>query len=213
MKKQMRQKDPTFIQQMDRLGNNTYTEDDFYSWQESMDLNAMTPERQKLFTEKGTMLVGEKKQMGTFNEEGIRRLKEPVCRSAAVNNCAHAKNSKPADADNLYNEMFLAKGVKVVLTRNLWSEAGLVNGSQGFVKYIIYAKDNPTTADAMPEMLLVHFPGYKGPSYLNNGEESVVPIFPTTAVWYTSTGQLMTRKQFPLLYGYAITIHKSQGKL
>ena len=57
LKKQMRQKDPTFIQQMDRLGNNTYTEDDFYSWQESMDLNAMTPERQKLFTEKGTMFM------------------------------------------------------------------------------------------------------------------------------------------------------------
>ena len=66
----------------------------------------------------------------------------------------------------------------------------------------------------MPDMLLVHFPGYKGPSCLGPEEEedTVVPIFPAHAEWYSNRGKLLTRTQFPLLYGYAITIHKAQGE-
>ena len=105
-----------------------------------------------------------------------------------------------------------------MLTKNLWSQAGLVNGAQGTVKYMIYAEGKQITADTMPDMLLVHFPGYKGPSFLSpeefpDEEEVLVPIFPANAAWYNNRGQLLTRSQFPLLYGYAITIHKSQGNL
>ena len=111
-------------------------------------------------------MVGMKKHTVTFTEEAIIRLNQPICCSTAVNNCTEAKNSKLKDAENLYNKLFLAKGARVVLTRNLWSEAGLDIGSLGFVKYIIYAEGSKTTADSMPDMLLVHFPGYKGPSFL-----------------------------------------------
>ena len=105
-----------------------------------------------------------------------------------------------------------------MLTKNLWSQAGLVNGAQGTVKYIIYAEGSQTSADTMPDMLLVHFPGYKGPSFLSpeefpDEEEVLVPIFPVHATWYNNRGHILDRTQFPLLYGYAITIHKSQGEL
>ena len=152
--------------------------------------------------------------MGHFNEERIRRLNTPICRSLATNNCIEARDASLNDADNLYSELFLAKGAKVVLTKNLWSEAGLVNGSQGFIKHIIYDEDNPADANSMPDLLLVHFPGYKGPSCLTEeeDEETVVPIFPAEAEWYNERGKLLRRTQFPLLYGYAITIHKAQGE-
>ena len=146
----------------------------------------------------------------------IKSLNQPICCSTAVNNCTEAKNSQPEEAENLYNELFLATGAKVVLTRNLWSEAGLRIGSQGFVKYIIYGEDNEATADSMPDMLLVHFPGYRGPSYLTpeQDEDTVLPIHPVEAVWYNGRGEKMTRTQFPLHYGYDnMTLHRAQGKL
>ena len=40
-----------------------------------------------------------------------------------------------------------------------------------------------------------------------------LPIFPVHATWYNNRGHILDRTQFPLLYGYAITIHKSQGEL
>ena len=79
-------------------------------------------------------MVGMKKHTVTFTEEAIIRLNQPICCSTAVNSCAEAKNSKLVDAENLYNNLFLAKGSRVVLTRNLWSEAGLDIGSLGFVQ-------------------------------------------------------------------------------
>ena len=214
----MRQRDPGFSEQMDRLGNRTFTEQDYDNWASTMDLNNMSSDRQKMFIETGTKLCGMKKDMGDFNERGIKRLGQPICRSLAENNCPQAKESSSNEAENLMNELYLAKGAKVVLTKNLWSQAGLVNGAQGTVKYIIYAEGSQTSADTMPDMLLVHFPGYKGPSFLSpeefpDEEEVLVPIFPVHATWYNNRGHMLDRTQFPLLYGYAITIHKSQGEL
>ena len=212
---QMRQRDPTFIEEMDSLGNNTFNDAAFEHWDSTMDLQYMTNERQQLFNDSATMLCAQKADMGNFNERRIQRLNQPICCSLSKNNCAEARNSSTNDADNLYNELFLAKGAKVVLTKNLWSEAGLVNGSQGFIKHIIYDEDNPADANSMPDMLLVHFPGYKGPSCLREEDEEqeiVVPIFPAQAEWYNDRGNVLKRTQFPLLYGYAITIHKAQGE-
>ena len=211
---QMRQRDPVFIAEMDSLGNNTFSNAAFERWDASMDLRYMSKERQRLFHETGTMLCARKADMGDFNEKGIQRLNKPIARSLAKHNCTQASKASPAEADNLYNELYLAKGAKVVLTKNLWSEAGLVNGSQGFIKHIIYDEGNPANASSMPDMLLVHFPGYKGPSCLGpEEEETVVPIFPVQAEWYNDRRKRLTRTQFPLLYGYAITIHKAQGEL
>ena len=208
---QMRQRDARFIAEMDSLGNRTFTTAAYDRWLASMDLGRMSPERQKLFNETATKLCGKKRDMGDFNEKGIQRLNKPICRSLAKNNCSMAKSGSLEDADNLQPEMFFAKGAKVVLTKNLWSEAGLVNGSQGIIKYIVYEEGNEASEDSMPDMLLVHFPGYKGPSFLGPDEETVVPIFPVTTEWFNGKHRL-SRTQFPLHYGYAITIHRAQGE-
>ena len=110
------------------------------------------------------------------------------------------------------NELFLAKGARILLTRNLWTERGLVNGSHGYIRYIIYREgsDPNTSPYPMPDMLLVEFPTYTGPSFLDT-EERIVPIFPETASWSTRRVKNLYKIQFPILPGYAITIHKSQG--
>ena len=63
----------------------------------------------------------------------------------------------------------------------------------------------------MPALLLVHFPKYIGPSFLDD-EEKIVPVVPHISTWRNRAGEPMSRTQFPLIYGYAITIHKAQGE-
>ena len=48
---------------------------------------------------------------------------------------------------------------------------------------------------------------------LNPRVLNILNFFPVHATWYNNRGHILDRTQFPLLYGYAITIHKSQGEL
>lgn len=97
-------------------------------------------------------------------------------------------------------ELRLCVGCKVMLRKNLKTNAGLVNGSVGIVREIFYS-ENAVESD-QPAVIMVEFDGYHGPTFSNN----CVPIFPITLF---SKGA--KRHQFPLTVAYAITIHKSQG--
>lgn len=57
-----------------------------------------------------------------------------------------------------------------MLTANLWTKAGLVNGSCGIVDDIIKPVD-----DRQARIVMVNFPGYHGPC-LSPSRPGVVPI-------------------------------------
>ena len=102
------------------------------------------------------------------------------------------------DDDSFTNDgpQLYAIGAEVMLTANLWTEAGLVNGSCGVVDDIIKPED-----DRIARVVMVNFPGYRGPS-LSPSRPNVVPVTQIRAT--NSNG-------FPLSLAWAITIHKSQG--
>jgi hypothetical protein len=53
----------------------------------------------------------------------------------------------PDDDFGLSSELLLCVGARVLLTRNLWTEAGLVNGAQGVVKGFVWPEGGDPASD------------------------------------------------------------------
>jgi ATP-dependent exoDNAse (exonuclease V) alpha subunit len=144
-------------------------------------------------------------------------------------NTKKSKKASAEDAEGLEPENLLAEGARVMITRNLWTSKGLVNGAQGTVKKIWFSPGTDPHKD-LPAVVFVACPDYSGtnilliqifPSILlmflgpptDGGEDidpSWIPITPVTANW-EDNGLPLSRTQFPLTLAWAITIHQSQG--
>ncbi len=91
-----------------------------------------------------------------------------------------------------------------MLTRNVAYLLGLANGTRG--KFIV-AVYGPSGVGSMPEALVFEFADYTGPEFYP-GHTHWVPILPMTSM---KEGTRMTRTQFPVVAGFAITVNKAQG--
>jgi ATP-dependent DNA helicase PIF1 len=127
----------------------------------------------------------------------LKSLNSPIARCVAEH--TRRKEIDVADDDQLDREVLLCPGQRVMLTCNLWVEAGLVNGALGCIQNIFYMPG--TKPPLLPMYTTVLFDKYIGaPFDINNPK--VVPITPVIRG---------NRKQIPLKMAWALTIHKSQG--
>ena len=62
--------------------------------------------------------------------------------------------------EGLAPTLLLSVGARVMLTRILWTDVGLVNGTLGVVHSILYKEDNTR----FPVTVIVKFDKYTGPS-------------------------------------------------
>ena len=146
--------------------------------------------------------------MGAYNATRLKLLGKPIYQIDAVHT---KKSSKHLRADNfggLESKLFVAKGARIMITRNLWPTAGLVNGATGTIIDLIYHPS--AVVPDQPISIIVQFDNYSGPS-VKEGKPGCVPICPLICSNETLGTQNDQRRQFPLTLAWAITIHKSQG--
>ncbi|CAF1643694.1 unnamed protein product [Adineta steineri] len=144
---------------------------------------------------------------------------------------------KPSDDENECGSMFeqlpLCIGARVICRRNIDFDGGMVNGTEATVKDIVWDdKDNiilPTSNRCifpnLDRAMTVTLPkqielGKKKIESLTNlvasflikelDNGSIYKMLPDEVSFKDKNGIWMTRRQFPLSLGYAITVHRSQ---
>lgn len=211
--KSHRQESNDFKALLDRLSKGTSTLSDYnvlkkrFSSEVSSDECKSFRDAIRLFTTKDEVL--------DFNTEVLEKLvdsttKEPVpiARIPARNNSKVASKATSDTAEGLENVLYIGKGCKVMLKKNLWTKMGLVNGAIGHVVDLLY-EENSSYPNAVPDVILCEFPSYKGPKFIK--DTCIVPIAAVTNSWDQDKGRGCSRTQFPLQVCYACTVHKSQG--
>ena len=149
-----------------------------------------------------------KEEVKAENFQRLADTKKAVMRINAEHNSRKARKATEDEAENLAAMLHVTVGARIMLTSNLWTERGLVNGSTGEVVNFDWEADkDPLTT--MPYVILVRFDEYQGPPF-PGCPPGTLPIFPATRQ-FLFKGTLCTRTQFPLRLAYAITVHKSQG--
>ena len=136
------------------------------------------------------------------------QLHTPVAILAAKNSCRKAANACNKLAGGLHKVVSLCVGASVMITQNLWTEQGIVNGASGRVVDFIQ-EDGECTA------VIVDVPKYRGPCFCGTSapeRRTWIPITRKAATW-TAGKRAATckREQFPITLAFAISIHKSQG--
>lgn len=127
----------------------------------------------------------------------LKLLNVPIALSCAEN--TQSKLGVDHSDEQLPQEVLLSKCQHVMLTTNLWTQAGLVNGSLGQVRDIVYLVGSKPPA--LPTYVTVTFNNSTGPPW-DETDPKNIPIQPVTRG---------NHRQIPLAMAWAITIHKSQG--
>ena len=74
--------------------------------------------------------------------------------------CADARTATADTLEELERDLHPAKGDKVMLTKNLYQQVGLVNGIRGQVAELVFADDAPPPN--LPLYVVVKFSRYSG---------------------------------------------------
>lgn len=138
----------------------------------------------------------------------LRQLNAPVAKIRAVHTGTGAKKAGADVANGLERILYLSVGARVMLTSNLWTTLGLVNGAMGTVAEIAYELGK--TPPDLPTVVMLEMDGYTGPTIPGPNGRPVLPIRPIRCTWEGHSGSC-SRMQFPLCLAWAITVHKSQG--
>ena len=205
----VRQKnDQEFASHLQHLRDGTFSPEEWNAWK-SRSLVSLSEDEQDDFYQNATLLCALKRDNVEFNKKHLLDLEQPIVHVKARHNPATAELSymPSSKAGGLNPDLWLCKNARVVLTANTWVSKGLANSAKGVVRGVIFF-EGETPSNTIP-ILLVEFEGYTGPS-ITDKHPRCVPITPIGREWWHK-GKMVTREMLPILLGWSITIHKSQG--
>ncbi|KAL8376601.1 hypothetical protein RB595_007618 [Gaeumannomyces hyphopodioides] len=152
-------------------------------------------------------------QVKEYNFTHLEHLNEPVIQVLAQNTGSGGAAVESRDAGNLHNSLPLCIGARVMLTDNVWTKAGLVNGASGHVYDLTWAPGVVDPRQEPPFLLLMQVDKYDSPPCFPDEPTippNIVPIFRVSRDFLKSN-TACNGVQFPVTVSYAITVHKSQG--
>jgi ATP-dependent exoDNAse (exonuclease V) alpha subunit len=157
-------------------------------------------------------IFGRKIDVNEYNQDKMAALNVPVIQLEALHEGHQASDASFDDASNLHKTLPICIGARIMLTENLWTERGLVNGALGTVIDLTWS-EGATIKKDLPLAVLIAFDKYEddGPClYRTDAGCPVVPIFTSRREFFRGAAQCH-RTQFPLTVAFAVTVHKAQG--
>ncbi|XP_046348179.2 uncharacterized protein LOC124128768 [Haliotis rufescens] len=210
----MRQKDPAFAQLLNRLRTRKRSEP-----LETSDVNMLMQQETGIEDADSIHIFATNAQVDEFNVTALHsKCTDPIS-IQAQDFSRNLKTGKLEKRENphvkVYNSvlqksLFVAIGARVMITKNIDTSDGLVNGVFGTISHI-----SLTDGEAFPSSIYVVFDNDKVGHKLRNlkGTASALqttstPISPLEETVSNNGG---IRRQFPLKLAWACTIHKVQG--
>ena len=192
-----------FLAVMKRLRDCTWTREDYY-WLCTLKLAQRTLAEKASFAQAPTIMEFRKERENdsandsceAYNRHQLYLLAKetnvPVARITAYHETTDKHTHKELAAlseenfNGLPNEIDLCEGAPILYTHNLWVDAGLMNGTRGIIRAIVYRYgDRPDHVDPrcrLPHVILVECPTYEGPPFFNTtafpDRHKWVPFFP-----------------------------------
>lgn len=110
----------------------------------------------------------------------LKQLGETIFEINAHHSNPKAKHLNAEDMGGLEPTVYLSKKARVILTRNLWTKAGLCNGTMGTVRHIIFAENHRPPMLPIAIIVQIDDDDYIGPSFCDD-LPNCVPIYPVTS--------------------------------
>jgi ATP-dependent exoDNAse (exonuclease V) alpha subunit len=167
--------------------------------------NQLTPDEVESFDD-ALRLYFRREEVRIYNHRRLRDCKQPILKIRSTHTGRGTEGANDDEADGLDLELCICLGARIMLTDNIWVENGLVNGSMGTVRDVVWNEGQDPIKD-MPTAIMVEVDEYDGPKFPGT---NYIPIFPV-ARRFEYKKRDCSRTNFPLRLAYAITVHKAQG--
>ena len=149
-----------------------------------------------------------REEVYNWNIQCLTGRNMPIKILTAVNRGQDAEKAIEDKANNQPNKIYMYIRAQIMLSLNLQTKIGLVNGLMGTVVDIIQQLGQDLTT-SLPFAVFIRFNEYSSPIFLGCNA-SIIPVFAGLYQfdYYSIT---CTQLQFPLCLIYRIIVYKSQG--